>query len=282
MIFSCEYKWNQNNRGLEATHRRGSKAEHRLWHLADCRLTLRCRGMASSASAPESSRQSLVRRSSSGFPPILLDDDKIAGADEQSIAGLDMPKMLMLGSCMYTVLNCITYPLAVVKTRLQASVVRMSPSEAAAEIMCTTGFRGFYAGLLPVLVGALPARAGYIVALEGTRPHALRLAEQSGLKSPAAAAVSNGVAGFSAVLASQIIYCPCDVVTQRMMVAGVGGAGATAADASFSAVVSSIFATQGLGGFYRGIGVTPVASSGLLGGSVLWWGAYLTLTLTLT
>ena len=238
--------------------------------------------MASSASAPESSRQSLVRRSSSGFPPILLDDDKIAGADEQSIAGLDMPKMLMLGSCMYTVLNCITYPLAVVKTRLQASVVRMSPSEAAAEIMCTTGFRGFYAGLLPVLVGALPARAGYIVALEGTRPHALRLAEQSGLKSPAAAAVSNGVAGFSAVLASQIIYCPCDVVTQRMMVAGVGGAGATAADASFSAVVSSIFATQGLGGFYRGIGVTPVASSGLLGGSVLWWGAYLTLTLTLT
>ena len=58
----------------------------------------------------------------------------------------------------------------------------------------------FYAGLLPVLAGALPARAGYISALEGTRPFWQRRAEAAGMDGASAAAASNGAAGFAAVL----------------------------------------------------------------------------------
>jgi solute carrier family 25 protein 44 len=175
-----------------------------------------------------------------------------------------------MGSGMYTILNCITYPLAVVKTRMQASGTNMSSREAAADLMKTAGPRGFYAGLLPVLTGALPARAGYITALEYTRPVALLAAESAGLSSTAAATISNGAAGFAAVMASQLIYTPCDVVTQRMMVAS-GASGEAAADQSFSAVVRSVYDNGGLRGFYRGLGVTLLAY--LPGGSV-WWGAY--------
>ena len=191
-------------------------------------------------------------------------------AEEESISDLDLPRLLLVGSGFYTALNCATYPLAVVKTRMQASRTQMSSMEAARELLRASGVRGFYAGLVPVLLGALPARAGYITALEGTRPRVLEATKMVGLSGPAAAAVSNGAAGFAAVLASQTIYTPCEVVTQRIMVAS-GATGVAAEDQSFLAVVRSIMVTGGWRGFYRGFGVTLVAY--LPGGSV-WWGAY--------
>ena len=182
----------------------------------------------------------------------------------------DLPKLLVVGSAFYTGLNCCTYPLAVVKTHMQASTRQLGSMEASREILRVAGPRGFYAGLVPVLCGALPARAGYITALEGTRSFWQRRAEASGLQPTAAAAFSNGAAGFAAVLASQTIYTPCDVVTQRVMVAS-GTRGAAAAEQSALHVARDIWHTSGWRGFYRGFGVTLVAY--LPGGSV-WWAAY--------
>ena len=66
------------------------------------------------------------------------------------------------------------------------------------------------------------------------------------------------------MLASQLIYVPVDVVTQRLMVSS---------DVTLSArqVIRSIVDTSGVAGLYRGFGISMVAY--LPGGSV-WWGAY--------
>ena len=58
--------------------------------------------------------------------------------------------------------------------------------------------------------------------------------------------------GFAAVLASQTLWTPWDVVTQRLMVAA--GGGAPASESSFFGVARNVFATSGWIGFYRGFG----------------------------
>ena len=233
------------------------------------------------------SRGTLLRRTTTGLPifepPGEADDlEELGKAAPRAVhssvhcltrvcrSPADLPKLLLVGSAFYTGLNCCTYPLAVIKTRMQASAVSMGSLEAAGELWRISGIRGFYAGIGPVLLGALPARAGYITALEGTKAFWQARAEAAGVTGPTAAAVSNGAAGFGAVLASQTIYTPCDVVTQRVMVAS-GSGGAAAADASAAHVVRDIWSTSGWSGFYRGFGVTLIAY--LPGGSV-WWAAY--------
>ena len=72
------------------------------------------------------------------------------------------------------------------------------------------------------------------------------------------------------MLASQTVWTPFDVVTQRIMVAS-GASGTQASDASVSHVIRDVWQTSGLRGYYRGFGVTLIAY--LPGGSV-WWAAY--------
>eukprot|EP00308_Calcidiscus_leptoporus_P006778 CAMPEP_0119354262 /NCGR_PEP_ID=MMETSP1334-20130426/3276_1 /TAXON_ID=127549 /ORGANISM="Calcidiscus leptoporus, Strain RCC1130" /LENGTH=81 /DNA_ID=CAMNT_0007367767 /DNA_START=36 /DNA_END=278 /DNA_ORIENTATION=- len=78
----------------------------------------------------EATRRRFVRRSMSGMPPLLLDDT--AEPDE-----CDLPKLLLFGSFFYTALNVVTYPLAVVKTRMQASAVQMSSRDAVRDLLRT-------------------------------------------------------------------------------------------------------------------------------------------------
>lgn len=209
----------------------------------------------------------MLRRASSGpLPPLVAGEE----VDETALTDLDIPRLVVVGSGFYTALNCCTYPLAVVKTRMQANPVDLGSVQTARELLRSTGVRGFYAGLGPVLLGAVPARAGYITALESTRPVVQDWLQVAGVDGTAAAALSNGAAGFAAVFVSQLIYTPTDVVTQRMMVAQ-GNAGGVLADASASHVVRDVLATSGWRGLYRGLGVT--LATYVPGGST-WWAAY--------
>ena len=201
----------------------------------------------------------MIRRASSGVMPIGMD------ADAADLSELDLPKLLLRGSGFYSLLYCFTHPLGVVKVRLQAAAVPMSTTDAVRDLYRTSGMRGLYAGFVPVVCGALPARVGYICALEAVRPAAQSVGEAAGLSSTMSATVSSAAGGFAAVLASQAIYTPCDVVTQRVMVAD------TSSGRSAVHVFRSIVASGGWRGLYRGFGVTLVAY--LPGGSV-WWGAY--------
>ena len=76
------------------------------------------------------------------------------------------------------------------------------------------------------------------------------------------------------MLASQLVYVPVDVVTQKLMVAGdphAAGAGAGAGEATAAQVVRAILKESGPLGLYRGFGVSLVAH--LPGGSI-WWASY--------
>ena len=189
---------------------------------------------------------------------------------------LDLPKLLLYGSGIYSALTLALHPLSVLKTRAQASTApsSLSRGDALRAMLRTSGVRGLYAGLGPVILGAVPARAAYISVLEGTRPAARRGAAAAGLSGAAAVSAASGASAFGAVLASQLVYVPVDVVTQKLMVAGdphAAGAGAGAGEATAAQVVRAILKESGPLGLYRGFGVSLVAH--LPGGSI-WWASY--------
>lgn len=177
---------------------------------------------------------------------------------------LDIPLLLTYGSGAYSVLVLALHPLSVLKTRMQASVAVTTMTAAFRQVLSQSGLRGLYVGVGPVLLGAIPARSSYILALEGTRPAAFAACDAVGVGGPAAAAASSAASGFAAVLCSQIVYVPTDVVTQRMMVGG-DGAGSAAE------VVDSVRRESGLRGLWRGFGVSLLAH---LPAGTIWWAAY--------
>lgn len=198
---------------------------------------------------------------------VSLDDD------------VDLPKLLLIGSGLYTCLTATLHPLNVIKTRAQASSsASVGRLELLRSMLATSGVRGLFHGVLPVLVGAIPARSAYILALEGVRPKAAAVARgQLGLQGAKADAFAHGVGGLAAASASMLIYVPVDVVSQRMMVAGdptvaaLRGASSSAEPPSFAREVRSIVDTSGVRGLFRGLGLSMLI--GLPAGSI-WWAAY--------
>lgn len=176
---------------------------------------------------------------------------------------VDLPRLLLLGSGIYSTIATVLHPLNVVKTRMQAHKGTALASSVRT-MVASQGVRGLFAGLGPMLMGAVPARCAYIAALEGVRPSAERIASNM-LPETSAVAAASAISGFCAVLTSQIIYVPVDVVTQKMMVAE------STASSSAVAIVRQIVARDGAAGVYRGFGLSLLAY--LPGGSV-WWGSY--------
>ena len=100
-----------------------------------------------------------------------------------------------------------------------------------------------------MLAGALPARAAYIVALEGVRPRAAAGARGLGLTGVQVDAVAHGCAGLAAAAASMLIYVPVDVVSS----------GATAAHVQKAAKVPAA-PLSAMSGVSQSDGVLPSAA----------------------
>jgi hypothetical protein len=191
---------------------------------------------------------------------------------------VDLGQVILVGSGLYTGLTAILHPLSVIKTRAQAasSATSLGRVEAVRAMIATSGVRGLFAGLVPVLSGAVPARATYILALESVRPRAAALARQFGFDGSAVDAISGGAAGLAAASSSMLIYVPVDVVSQRMMVVGDPTAAratgaAVSARPSLRGEVTKILAASGWRGLFNGLGVS--LALGLPAGSI-WWAAY--------
>ena len=174
---------------------------------------------------------------------------------------VDLPRLLMIGSGIYSGLTTVLHPLNVIKTRQQALAAARSGDRPASRyalvssLLKTHGVRGLWAGIVPVLAGALPARAGYILALEGSRPWLKQTSHQLGLQGPSAEAVSHGGAGLAAALTSLLVYVPADIVSQRLMVTVAGDTKSVLGE------MSSIWRESGLRGFFRGFWIS--AATGL-------------------
>ena len=197
---------------------------------------------------------------------------------------VDIPRLLFVGSGLYSVLTATLHPLNVLKTRAQAFSSQQQHAASRLQqlqrLVGDGGVRGLFAGLGPVLAGAIPARAAYILALEGVRPSAERTARAVLPAQDASvhAAIGNGTAGLAAASASMIVYVPMDVVSQKMMMpttaAASGGAPSSSAASSgvgVASVVRDIVSTSGWRGLYRGIGIS--FAIGLPAGSI-WWATY--------
>ena len=182
---------------------------------------------------------------------------------------LDIPKLLLTAMVPYSCLTAAMHPLNVMKTRAQAtSGVTKSTMEQLRAMIGSAGVRGLFAGLGPVLAGAIPARASYIAALEGVKPPAETAARGFGLSNASASFIANGCAGLSAAMVSMLIYVPVDVVSQKLMTANAEATGT----ATFSGVVGDIVnGPSGWRGLYRGLGISMVI--GLPAGSI-WWAVY--------
>lgn len=149
----------------------------------------------------------------------------------------------------------VTCPMEVVKTHLQASkggsqvaiaAAATGPFAVARNIARAEGFKGFFRGLLPTLVGILPARSTYFWAYSTTKS---TLSSQFGESSPVHMA-SAAVAG----IVSNTLTNPIWLMKSRVQLQ----AGSTAATnprvyRGYQDAVVKIFREEGIRGFFKGL-----------------------------
>lgn len=98
----------------------------------------------------------------------------------------------------------------------------------AAGLVRRDGIAGLYRGIVPSVLGSIPARVVYLSTLETVKAFTSPHITSWQLGDATTAFVTNFVAGGSASLSSQAVVVPLDVVTQRLMLGrrgmyGTGG-----------------------------------------------------------
>eukprot|EP00591_Stephanopyxis_turris_P002702 CAMPEP_0195520412 /NCGR_PEP_ID=MMETSP0794_2-20130614/16796_1 /TAXON_ID=515487 /ORGANISM="Stephanopyxis turris, Strain CCMP 815" /LENGTH=311 /DNA_ID=CAMNT_0040649759 /DNA_START=244 /DNA_END=1179 /DNA_ORIENTATION=+ len=155
-----------------------------------------------------------------------------------------------------TIASCITNPLEVIKTQLQSSSVSASangemamaagsPRAVVDKILATNGITGFYKGIVPTLIGIIPARSAYFFSYEQTKR---RLSPVL----PAGCVGNAIVSGLAAGIASNTLTNPIWMVKTRMQLIADGSVGQRVYS-GYTDVIKTIAKEEGLGGFYKGV-----------------------------
>ncbi|EHA8589417.1 solute carrier family 25 member 44 [Cocos nucifera] len=181
---------------------------------------------------------------------------------------LDKSRFFVLGAALFSGVSAALYPAVVLKTRLQVTHPPPSCIRAAVSILRREGLRGFYRGFATSLTGTIPARALYMSALEVTKSAVGTTTVQLGVPEPAATAAASAVAGLSAAVAAQVVWTPIDVVSQRLMVQGGGGAARYLGGVD---AFKKIIRSDGLRGLYRGFGMSILTYAP---SNAVWWASY--------
>ncbi|KAH9569098.1 hypothetical protein CY35_03G114300 [Sphagnum magellanicum] len=135
-------------------------------------------------------------------------------------------------------------------------------------VLRSDGIPGLYRGFGLIITGTIPSRMVFMTTLETTKAATLKLTEKLDVPETSAAAIANGLAGLVSSMASQTVFVPLDVVSQRLMVQGTPGA--TKYNGSIDAI-RKILRTDGIRGLYRGFGMSVLTYSP---SSAVWWAAY--------
>ncbi|KAK9054965.1 hypothetical protein SSX86_026044 [Deinandra increscens subsp. villosa] len=178
---------------------------------------------------------------------------------------LDKSKFFFLGAALFSGVSSMLYPVAVLKTRQQVLVNHTPCFKMAVSILRHEGFKGLYRGFGTSLFGTVPARALYMGTLEMTKSSLGCKTVKMGLSEAKAAAIANAVAGLSAALASQLVWTPVDVVSQRLMVQGGNGGNIDA--------FKRIIQRNGVKGLYKGFGISILTYAP---SNAVWWASYST------
>lgn len=155
-----------------------------------------------------------------------------------------------------TVSSTLVQPLEVVKTQLQSSLQvrllkslnkRADPISICKEIWKRDGFRGFYKGLKPMVIGIIPSRAIYFWSY-GKAKSVFNETFGASLDSP----LTHLGSAFAAGITSNTITNPLWLVKTRYQILADVNVGQRVY-ASYADVIKSIYQKEGLRGFYKGL-----------------------------
>lgn len=146
----------------------------------------------------------------------------------------------------------ITCPMEVVKTHLQASkggsevaLTAKGPLSIAQNIARIEGFRGFFRGLVPTLIGILPARATYFWAYETTKT---TMGAKFG-DSPFVHMLSAAAAGIT----SNTLTNPIWLMKSRVQLQAGASTNNPMVYRGYRDAMVRIFREEGIGGFFKGL-----------------------------
>lgn len=183
---------------------------------------------------------------------------------------LDESKFFFLGAALFSGVSATLYPIVVLKTRQQLAQCQVSCIRIAFSLIRLEGFRALYRGFGTSLMGTIPARALYMASLEITKSSVVGTATVGfGLPEPAASTIANAVAGLSAAVATQLVWTPVDVVSQRLMAQGSSDKSQLYTNGidAFRKILKS----DGPRGLYRGFGVSILTYAP---SNAVWWASY--------
>lgn len=191
---------------------------------------------------------------------------------------MDKSKFFPLSMLSSFTVRCALYPLTVIKTQLQVqykSDIYKGMLDAGVKIYEAEGFSGLYRGFW---ISSVQIVSGvfYISTYEGVR----HLLKNFGVGQRTKALVGGGCAS----LVGQTIIVPFDVISQHVMVLGMGAQGKGEVNplgikmkphtSKFSVsveVAQEILRRDGVRGFYRGYTASLMA---YVPNSAMWWGFY--------
>ncbi|KAI9183545.1 hypothetical protein H9P43_004463 [Blastocladiella emersonii ATCC 22665] len=190
---------------------------------------------------------------------------------------MDLSRYLVYGSGFVFLVDSLMYPFEVLRTRMQADNITHQRGivSMVRRIIRQDGWLRLYRGIVPTVCGSFPAQSMYYVAYEAGH---YKL-EQAAFKwtngaplSPFQDFLCHSFAGLSAECASACFYLPADMVSQRLQTQPRFSFFHAAFDYRGARdVVRTIYATQGIRGFYCGLvpHLLAYAPSGFV-----YWGVY--------
>lgn len=160
---------------------------------------------------------------------------------------------LLAGGLAGSLSATLTCPMEVVKTHLQASkggsqvavAAASGPIAVARNIARAEGFRGFFRGLLPTLIGILPARSTYFWAYSTTKAS---LSARFGESSPV-----HMVSAATAGIVSNTLTNPIWLMKSRVQLQIGSSAGNPRVYRGYADAVVKIFREEGIRGFFKGL-----------------------------
>mmetsp|Transcript_24698 Transcript_24698/g.44718 ORF Transcript_24698/g.44718 Transcript_24698/m.44718 type:complete len:360 (-) Transcript_24698:1933-3012(-) len=226
--------------------------------------------------------QDLLRRATKGATESFVTERAAGTGSSASVpwSEIDKVRFFGIGTGLYTGLAALLHPISVLKTRQQALGTKNVPLQL---VLKNEGRREVFhlltRGMGTTLGLAIPARAIYISALEGTRtslsgPTEMILQKYMGPEEAhviiAATTLSSSLAGGVAAVAAQLLVVPMDVIAQRQMILDTSeylkGNGTTRA--VFTTVIGE---PGGWRNLYTGFGLSLFSS---LPAGTAWWGTY--------
>lgn len=158
-----------------------------------------------------------------------------------------------------TISATLTAPIEIVKTQLQASVMRSaSPVEVVNKIWRTDGLKGFFKGIQPLLVGIIPTRAIYFWSYSASKEGYVKYLGDGPLNHLASA--------FTAGITSNTITNPLWMVKTRFQLIADTTKGQKQFK-SYGEVIKSIYKAEGIGGFFKGLSASYF---GCVEGAIQW------------